>query len=130
MITDKQIEEAQESIFEEEFLGNGENIIYEDDEGNEDYTEERYDDEQIKEAIKLGAHWAIEQILKGLWHDASEEPKENLVLVVYDMVVDNGTIHNLVDIMTYDRFKMELYRKKWCYVSDIVGMNDFRKLVI
>lgn len=77
-----------------------------------------------------GAHWAIEQILKGLWHDASEEPKENLVLVVYDMVVDNGTIHNLVDIMTYDRFKMELYRKKWCYVSDIVGMNDFRKLVI
>lgn len=130
MITDKQIEEAQESIFEEEFLGNGENVIYKDDEGNEDYTEERYDDEQIKEAIKLGAHWAIEQTLKGLWHDASEEPKENLVLVVYDMVVDNGTIHNLVDIMTYNRFKMELYRKKWCYVSDIVGMNDFRKLVI
>ena len=128
MITDKQIEEAQESIFEEEFLGNGENVIYKDDEGNEDYTEERYDDEKIKEAIKLGAHWAIEQTLKGLWHDASEEPKENLVLAVYDMVVDNGTIHNLVDIMTYDRFKMELYIKKWCYVSDIVGMNDFRKL--
>ena len=35
-----------------------------------------------KEAIKLGAKWAINEFLKDLWHPASEEPK-NLEFIVF-----------------------------------------------
>lgn len=120
MITDKQIEEAQESIFEEEFLGNGENVIYKDDEGNEDYTEERYDDEQIKEAIKLGAHWAIEQILKGLWHPASEEPKFGRGRL---LVLINGgvSILNVGFVLDQLRNLHNIYGiEGWLYLDDFL----------
>ena len=127
MIDDKKIEEAQEEIFEDKFLLNGTDIVFNDD---EDDKEEMFYKEDIKEAIKLGAKWAINEFLKDLWHPASEEPKENLILALFDLVADNGTVHNLVDIMTIERFKKELYIKKWCYVSDILGTNDFRKLGI
>lgn len=120
MITDKQIEEAQESIFEEEFLGNGENVIYKDDEGNEDYTEERYDDEQIKEAIKLGAHWAIEQILKGLWHPASKEPKFGRGRL---LVLINGSVSilNVGFVLDQLRNLHNIYGiKGWLYLDDLL----------
>lgn len=120
MITDKQIEEAQESIFEEEFLGNGENVIYKDDEGNEDYTEERYDDEQIKEAIKLGAHWAIEQFLKDLWHPASEEPKFGKGRL---LVLINGgvSILNVGFVLDQLRNLHNIYGiEGWLYLDDLL----------
>ena len=120
MITDKQIEEAQESIFEEEFLGNGENVIYKDDEGNEDYTEERYDDEKIKEAIKLGAHWAIEQFLKDLWHPASEEPKFGKGRL---LVLINGgvSILNVGFVLDQLRNLHNIYGiEGWLYLDDLL----------
>lgn len=117
MITDKQIEEAQESIFEEEFLGNGENVIYKDDEGNEDYTEERYDDEQIKEAIKLGAHWAIEQTLKNLWHPASEEPKCHSY-IMFKTTINNGFGTEYIDC-SWKTLARCLQITQWLYVEDL-----------
>ena len=39
---EKKIEEAAEDIFEDKFLGNGEEIIFTNDEGCEDYREEIY----------------------------------------------------------------------------------------
>lgn len=70
MIEEKKIEEAQEEIYEDRFLFNGEDIHFDNDD-----EEEMYYSGQIKEAIKLGANWALEQFLKDLWHPASEEPK-------------------------------------------------------
>ena len=49
MLDEKKIEEAAEDIFEDKFLGNGEEIIFTNDEGCEDYREEMYYDGQIKE---------------------------------------------------------------------------------
>ena len=125
MVDDKKIEEAKDNIFNKHFLKNNEGMICIDH-----ISEPVYLDYQIKQAIELGAKWAINEFLKDLWHPASEEPKENLILALFDLVADNGTVHNLVDIMTIERFKKELYIKKWCYVSDILGTNDFRKLGI
>ena len=47
--------------------------------------------------FKAGAHWAIEQFLKDLWHPASEEPKES-VNVIAEVYFFRG-------IKTYIRFK-------------------------
>lgn len=79
MMDDKKIEEAKEEIFEDKFLFNGTEVIfnYEDE-----YKEEMYDSGQIKEAIGLGAKWAINEVLKNLWHPASEEPRKDVSIIV------------------------------------------------
>lgn len=70
MIDDNKIEEAKEEIYEDRFLLNGEEIVFDNDE-----KEEMFYKGDIKEAIDLGAKWAINEILKDLWHDVDEIPK-------------------------------------------------------
>ena len=72
MIDDNKIEAAKEEIYEDRFLLNGEEIVF-----NNDEKEEMFYKEDIKEAIGLGAKWAINEILKDLWNPASEEPEKN-----------------------------------------------------
>lgn len=63
MIDDKKIEAAKEEIYEDRFLLNGEEIVF-----NNDEKEEMFYKEDIKEAIGLGAKWAINEFIKDLWH--------------------------------------------------------------
>lgn len=117
MITNEQIEEAQESIFEDKFLNNEVETLYYD---NED-SDPVYTGDQIKEAIGLGAHWAIEKFIKSLWHDASEEPKDynewiifrcdNFDYVGTHLTRDYGDWGSMVEI--WESFH-------WCYLSDIL----------
>ena len=111
IMDEKKIEEAAEDIFEDKFLGNGEEIIFTNDEGCEDYREEMYHDGQIKEAISLGAHWAIQEFLKDLWHDASEVPENRALLVELKI--------GKYIISMYSQ-EVKLFCKKWCYLSDIL----------
>ena len=129
---EKKIEEAAEDIFEDKFLGNGEEIIFTNDEGCEDYREEMYHDGQIKEAISLGAHWAIQEFLKGLWHPASEEPRNDysdiLVirklhrpttispqLMLEDIENDNTSYKD-----EWNKVCDELQIKKYFYIDDLL----------
>lgn len=73
MIDDKKIESAKEEIYEDKFLGCGEMVEAFKDEDEK----EMFDKEDIKEAIGLGAEWAINELLKDLLHPASEEPEKN-----------------------------------------------------
>ena len=61
MIDDKKIESAKEEIYEDRFLLNGEEIVF-----NNDEKEEMFYKEDIKEAIGLGAKWGINEILNEL----------------------------------------------------------------
>lgn len=70
MIDDKKIEAAKEEIYEDRFLLNGEEIVF-----NNDEKEEMFYKEDIKEAIGLGAKWAINEFLKDLWHQKDEYPE-------------------------------------------------------
>lgn len=54
MIDDKKIEAAKEEIYEDRFLLNGEEVVF-----DNDAKEEMFYKEDIKEAIGLGAKWAI-----------------------------------------------------------------------
>ena len=79
MIDDKKIEAAKEEIYEDRFLLNGEEVVF-----DNDAKEEMFYKEDIKKAIGLGAKWAINEFLNDLLHPAEEIPeKERPVLVVY-----------------------------------------------
>lgn len=69
---DKRIEEAKEEIYEDRFLLNGEEVVF-----DNDTKEEMFYKEDIKQAIGLGAKWAIKELLKGLFHPASEVPRND-----------------------------------------------------
>ena len=79
MIDDNKIEAAKEEIYEDRFLLNGEEVVF-----NNDEKEEMFYKDDIKEAIGLGAKWAINEFLNDLLHPAEEIPEqERPVLVVY-----------------------------------------------
>ena len=82
MIDDKKIEGVKEEIYEDRFLLNGEEIVFDNDE-----KEEMFYKEDIKEAIGLGAKWAINEFLKNLWHTNTEEPdkaKSDIITLGFD----------------------------------------------
>lgn len=115
MIDDKKIEDAKEEIYEDEFWLNGEEIVF-----NNDEEEEMFYKEDIKEAIGLGAKWAINEFIKDLWHPANEVPEIGRVIIMENYYPDGrimfishmrkSTFHNPIDIGN---------TKKWFYIDDL-----------
>ena len=116
MIDDKKIEAAKEEIYEDRFLLNGEEIVF-----DNDAKEEMFYKEDIKEAIELGAKWAINEFLKDLWHPASEEPKEKVPLLYYrkhkflPFMVDK-----LTDVYDWNALVYNFDITKWLYIDDLL----------
>lgn len=106
MIDDKKIEAAKEEIYEDRFLLNGEEIVF-----NNDEKEEMFYKEDIKEAIGLGAKWAINEFLKDLWHPNTENqirvraillPLVLITMLIYNLKNPFFGIRNLGDIRLAD----------------------------
>ena len=118
MIDDNKIEAAKEEIYEDRFLLNGEEVVF-----DNDAKEEMFYKEDIKEAIGLGAKWAINEFLKDLWHPVSEEPEENKKLLVQYtnyMVEDDYEIDMNIPHVPW-RYLVTTYNfKKWCYIEDLL----------
>lgn len=122
MIDDKKIEAAKEEIYEDRFLLNGEEIFF-----NNDEKEEMFYEGDIKEAIGLGAKWAINEFLKNLWHPANKIPKKfnhygfaalyilqynhQIRMVLYDK--DNMSWKNVISNSEY-----------WLYVDDLLPKQE------
>lgn len=83
--------------------------------------------------FKAGAHWAINELLKDLWHPASEEPdvRHKTIICLYE----DGDIRQDYDVydeaITHDtflgigKFNWNDYAeneeiKKWCYATDLL----------
>lgn len=89
----------------------------------------------LMEGFKEGAHWAINKFLKGLWHDASEEPKEGENIVYYD----GEYIDSLTWIRLFHHGKRALIKETWeevstplnilcwCYLSDLLPKEGGEK---
>ncbi len=82
----------------------------------------------IREGFIEGAHWAIKEFKKSLWHDASEEPKEGKE-VLY--LCKNKEMPFKVDVHYkgyYWTNKIELFHiTNWLYIEDVLpkkGGND------
>lgn len=119
MIDDKKIEEAIEEIYEDKFLGNGEVVEF-----DNDAKEEMYYDGDIKEAISLGAKWAIEQFLKGLWHPNTEEPDKTKSDII-TLGFDNDAFLQFKEgiLWVKESWRHSISRCqiiKWAYLSDIL----------
>ena len=114
MIDDNKIEAAKEEIYEDRFLLNGEDIVF-----NNDEKEEMFYKEDIKEAIGLGAKWAINEFLKNLLHPAEEIPEqERPVLVVYKhggYSIEYWEAYNISGQVNYWTSDIT----QWLYVDDL-----------
>ena len=116
MIDEKKIEAAKEEIYEDRFLLNGEEIVF-----DNDAKEEMFYKDDIKEAIGLGAKWAINELFKNLWHPASEEPIEFAEVLAEAKITES--------INTYLSFKRnDALFKNWAAYS--LGANITRWLYI
>ena len=106
------------------------------EEGARDYINKngyfvKYDEDpcvDIEFAYKEGAKWAINEFLKGLWHDASEEPKERNenIIVLQDEDEDDESnplyaslIHARHDTFPWNEFCEDNAIYKWCYFKEI-----------
>lgn len=115
MIDDKKIEAVKEEIYEDRFLLNGEEVVF-----DNDSKEEMFYEGDIKEAIGLGVKWAINEVLKNLWHSASEEPKgyDEWILLHYNV----GNYYSLAQVKGFKSWKGFIERapiEKWLYIDDL-----------
>lgn len=120
MIDDNKIEAAKEEIYEDRFLLNGEEVVF-----DNDAKEEMFFKEDIKEAIGLGAKWAINKFLKDLWHDVDEIPKRAKAFIFecgdYSMNYHVSMMFNPND---YKKNAEIWHMKRWCYLEDILPKQE------
>lgn len=108
MIDDKKIESAKEKIYEDKFLGCGEMVEAFKDEDEK----EMFDKEDIKEAIGLGAEWAINELLKDLLHPASEVPRnDNGKILAFSKVNSNMKLYDMNAML--NETACDTYQEMW-----------------
>ena len=124
MIDDKKIEAAKEEIYEDRFLLNGEEVVF-----DNDAKEEMFYKEDIKEAIGLGAKWAINEILKGLFHPASKVPRnDNGKVLAFSKVNSNmNAMLNETACYTYKE-KQEIRVREYTF-TDLLFVEDLLDLI-
>ena len=119
MIDKNKIEEAKEEIYEDRFLLNGEEVVF-----DNDAKEEMYYKEDIKEAIGLGAKWAIKEFIKDLWHPASEEPREFAEVLAEAKITESIKTYisfkrNDALFKNWDAYSSGANITRWLYIDDL-----------
>ena len=119
MIDDKKIEAAKEEIYEDRFLLNGEEIVF-----DNDAKEEMFYKEDIKEAIGLGAKWGINELLKGLFHPASEVPRnDNGKVLAFSKEFGYRKLYDMNDEL--DKTTCDTYQQMWEEQVNIFKLSDW-----
>lgn len=126
MIDDKRIESAKEEIYEDRFLLNGEEIVF-----DNDAKEEMFYKEDIKEAIGLGAKWAINEFLNDLnelLRPASEVPRNDNGKILAFSKANSNMNAMLNETVCYTYQKMWKIRVRaytftdWAFVEDLLDL--------
>ena len=119
MIDDKKIEDAKEEIYEDIFLLNGEEIVF-----DNDATEEMFYKEDIKEAIVLGVKWAINELLNGLFHPAIEVPRnDNGKVLAFSKECGNRKLYDMNAML--DETTCNTYQEMWEEQVNIFKLSDW-----
>lgn len=119
MIDDKKIEAAKEEIYEDRFLLNGEEIVF-----NNDEKEEMFYKEDIKEAIGLGAKWGVNELLKDLCHPASEVPRnDNGKVLAFSKEFGYRKLYDMNDEL--DKTTCDTYQQMWEEQVNIFKLSDW-----
>ena len=116
---DKKIEEAKEEIYEDRFLLNGEEVVF-----DNDAKEEMFYKEDIKEAIGLGAKWVINEFLKDLLHPASEVPRnDNGKVLAYSKEHGYRKLYDMNDML--DETTCDTYKEMWEEQVKMYRLSDW-----
>lgn len=120
MIDDKKIEAAKEEIYEDRFLLNGEEVVF-----DNDTKEEMFYKEDIKEAIGLGAKLAINELLNNLWHPASEKPREFAEVLAEAKITESIKTYisfkrNDALFKNWDAYSSGANITRWLYIDDLL----------
>ena len=119
MIDEKKIESVKEEIYEDRFLLNGEEIGFDNDE-----KEEMFYKEDIKEAIGLGAKWGINELLNGLFHPASEVPRnDNGKVIAFSKEFGYRKLYDMNDEL--DKTTCDTYQQMWEEQVNIFKLSDW-----
>ena len=109
MIDDKKIESAANKHIETEYAR---------------YNSGDVEEEMIclsgKDSFKAGAKWAINELLKDLWHPTSEEPEgyDEWILLHYNI----GNYYSLAQVKDFKSRKEFVERapvENWLYIDDL-----------
>jgi hypothetical protein len=122
MIDKNKIEAAKEEIYEDRFLLNGEEIVF-----NNDEKEEMFYEGDIKEAIGLGAKWAINEFLNDLnelLHPASEVPRnDNGKILAFSKEIGYRKLYDMNDEL--DKTTCDTYKEMWEEQVNIFHLSDW-----
>ena len=76
---------------------------------------------ELENAFEQGAHWAIKEFLKGLWHDASKEPKKGKMLFLHRKVgYTRFMIERLNDSYDWNVLIYAFDICEWLYIEDLL----------
>lgn len=122
MIDEKKIEAAAKHYAEENSMS------------IEDQIGDMYDViEELSDAYKAGANWAINEFLKNLWHSACEVPwNDNGKVLSFSREIGYRKLYDMnamLDKTTYNTYK-EMWEKEvkayrwsdWIYVDELFGL--------
>ena len=116
---DNKIEEAKEEIYEDRFLLNDKEVVF-----NNDEKEEMFYKEDIKEAIELGAKWAINEFIKELFHPASEVPRnDNGKVLAFSKEFGYRKLYDMNDEL--DKTTCDTYQQMWEEQVNIFKLSDW-----
>ena len=119
MINEKKIESAKEEIYEDRFLLNGEEIVFDNDE-----KEEMFYKEDIKEDIGLGAKCGINELLNGLFHPASEVPRnDNGKVLAFSKECGYRKLYDMNAML--DETTCDTYQEMWEEQVNIFKLSDW-----
>ena len=119
MIDNNKLEEAKEKIFEKHFRNQNEEFVCIDH-----IKEPVYLDYQIKQALELGAKWAINELLKDLWHPVSEEPREFAEVLAEAKITESIKTYisfkkNDAMFKNWDAYSSGANITRWLYIDDL-----------
>ena len=80
-------------------------------------------DKVVKSSFSDGAHWAVQEFLKGLWHPASKIPKKGKPILCWmNTKYRPCFIYVYNDMECYDWNIVARLRgiEKWCYLNDLL----------
>ena len=119
MIDEKKIESVKEEIYEDRFLLNGEEIVFDNDE-----KEEMFYKEDIKESIGLGAKWAINELFKDLFHHSSEVPRnDNGKVLAFSKEYGDRKLYDMNAML--DDTTCNTYQEMWEEQVNIFKLSDW-----
>ena len=91
---------------------------------NNDEKEEMFYKEDIKEAIGLGAKWGINELLKGLFHPASEVPRnDNGKVLAFSKEFGYRKLYDMNDEL--DKTTCDTYQQMWEEQVNIFKLSDW-----